>query len=372
MIKKLTLLPLVFAFAIACVGNVTEVKTSQTGPHPYLSQVTKNSIVISIKTAIPLPIMIEYGTTPAYGMIVKEAENNLLHRVTITGLEPATTYHYRISAGGQTEDFSFRTAVPRGLPFDFDVYGDTRTNTDEHIAVLKQIEKTNPLFIINSGDLVDSDRDIYWNDYFSAICEKTHVGENFPIYATVGNHDGIDNKELSLYFRYLSLPSNNPAHSSAYYSFNCGDGHFISLDSYLSLEPGSAQYAWLIDDLKTYANRKWKFVFMHVPLYSSGLHGSDVRLRKILAPVFEQYGVALVFSGHDHLYERTKSIGGVTYIVSGGGGAPLYNLGPAQWMAAGETVYHFCRVHIEGNHCTMQMVRVDGTIGDTLLLQAPL
>ena len=144
------------------------------------------------------------------------------------------------------------------------------------------------------------------------------------------------------------LPLNHLSRSEAYYSFDIGDAHFIALNSYLPFEPGSPQYRWLDEDLKGAADYKWKFVFLHDPFYSTGKHGSNINERRILCPLFEKGGVAIVFAGHDHLYERTENIKGVTYIVTGGGGAPLYDAIKTDWSAAIDDTHHFCKVRIEG------------------------
>ena len=65
----------------------------------------------------------------------------------------------------------------------------------------------------------------------------------------------------------------------------------------------------------------WKIVVFHHPLYSSGdRHGSDIRLRETLEPMFVQYNVSVVLNGHDHFYERVKPQKGITYFVVGSGG----------------------------------------------------
>ncbi len=80
------------------------------------------------------------------------------------------------------------------------------------------------------------------------------------------------------------------------------------------------QHHWLENSLRA-SHAKWKVVCLHHPLYSSGKkHGSDEKLRKKIEPTLNQYGVQVVFSGHDHFYERTKPQNDIQYFVTGAGG----------------------------------------------------
>jgi len=335
---------------------------------PYLSQVTENSIVVNWHTADPLESVIAYGETAACEFIVKDSVKKRFHSIKLTELKPSTKYYYRIVSKGKTEIYQFRTAVKDGEEFSFAVYGDTRTNDQNHIHILNKILQTQPLFIINTGDMTMGDDENDWHRYFSVICDKTNVGETIPMYSTMGNHDYKGNLYQSLYLQYLSLPVNRFDHTEAYYSFNIGNAHFVALNSYLSFDPASPQYQWFAEDLKKSAPYKWKIVFIHEPFYSSGKHGSNMHQRRVLGPLFEKGGVALVFSGHDHFYERTKMIKGVTYIVTGGGGASLYNARQDETLQTTDKSRHFCKVRITKDQCEVEMIRSDGTVGDRLVL----
>ncbi len=80
------------------------------------------------------------------------------------------------------------------------------------------------------------------------------------------------------------------------------------------------QLQWVDNELKG-ARDDWKIVYFHHPLYSSGgRHGSEVDLRVTLEPLFVKYGVNVVYSGHDHIYERIKPQKGIYYFVAGSAG----------------------------------------------------
>ncbi len=93
--------------------------------------------------------------------------------------------------------------------------------------------------------------------------------------------------------------------------------------------------------------------------YSSGSHGSNGAMRAAFRPIFERYGVHLVVSGHDHHYERTRPIGNITYIVTGGGGGGTRTVTPSDWTAFSLDVLHFLYITIEGD--SMRVHAIDGT-----------
>jgi hypothetical protein len=128
-------------------------------------------------------------------------------------------------------------------------------------------------------------------------------------YASLGNHDAREQRSYKLFNMEDKL----------YYSFKAPkqDVRFIALES---TYPVPEQIKWLEDTLKS-AKESWLIVFFHHPLYSSGgRHGSDLKLRETLEPLFLKYNVSVVLTGHDHIYERTKPQQGIQYFVTGSGG----------------------------------------------------
>jgi 3',5'-cyclic AMP phosphodiesterase CpdA len=126
-------------------------------------------------------------------------------------------------------------------------------------------------------------------------------------YASLGNHDDQRNR--------LYQPFNMGG--QRYYTFVRKNVRFFVLDSDF-LDPKQA--AWIDETLKS-SRDEWKICYFHHPLYSDGSrHGSQVDLRVLLEPVFIRYGVNVVFSGHDHIYERLKPQRGIYYFVSGAAG----------------------------------------------------
>ena len=126
-------------------------------------------------------------------------------------------------------------------------------------------------------------------------------------YATLGNHDDQNNR----FYKAFNMGGER------YFTFVKKNVRFFVLDSN-QLDP--KQRAWF-DEVLQRSDDQWRICFFHHPIYSDGgRHGSDVSLRVILEPLFVKYGIDVVFSGHDHVYERLKPQKGITYFVSGSGG----------------------------------------------------
>jgi 3',5'-cyclic AMP phosphodiesterase CpdA len=144
-----------------------------------------------------------------------------------------------------------------------------------------------------------------------------------------------------------------------YYTFVRGNARFIAVDTNLLDE---AQLAWIDETLKQ-SREDWKICFFHHPLYShAGRHGGNVALRVALEPVFLKHGVDVVFSGHDHVYERIKPQKGITYFVSGAGG----QLRPSEATAASfDRDQTFMLVEVDGSEMRFQARTRTGVIVDS-------
>ncbi len=126
-------------------------------------------------------------------------------------------------------------------------------------------------------------------------------------YATLGNHDNQNNR----FYKPFNMGGER------YFTFVKKNVRFFVLDSN-QLDP--RQRAWF-DEVLQRSDDQWRICYFHHPIYSDGgRHGSDVSLRVVLEPLLIQYGIDVVFSGHDHVYERLKPQKGITYFVSGAGG----------------------------------------------------
>jgi 3',5'-cyclic AMP phosphodiesterase CpdA len=194
----------------------------------------------------------------------------------------------------------------------FAVIGDSGTGDRDQYEVAQQMEAywkvTKFDFVIMLGD------NIYGGHTpkdFARKFEQPYkplLDAGVKFYASLGNHD--DPKLETLY-----KPFNMGG--ERYYAFRKGDVAFFALDSNY-MDP--KQLDWFEQNLKN-SQGTWKICFFHHPLYNDGRHhGADLDLRKQLLPLFQHYGVNVVFSGHEHVYERMKLQNSVNYFVEGSSG----------------------------------------------------
>jgi 3',5'-cyclic AMP phosphodiesterase CpdA len=253
--------------------------------------------------------------------------------------------------------FLLPTVAAQNGAFTFAVYGDCRTNHKVHSRVVAAIAAARPAFVINTGDLVEHGRRPHeWDNFFKIIAPLRDA--QIPFYPARGNHDkgGEQNWETK-----FNVP--NGSGSKLYYSFDHGNAHFIALDTETSLKPNTAQYQWLEKDLAA-TPAQHVFVYSHLPPYSIGLHGSNKGVRQTLCPLLEKHKkkVRVVFNGHDHLYYRTER-NGILYVVTGGGGAPLYqtwHVDEAQKGDAHRVFHHYLLVTVNGVEVTGKAFDLDG------------
>ncbi len=252
------------------------------------------------------------------------------------------------------------TATP--VAFSFVAFGDTRSNPIAHQQVVSSILSLAPDFVLNTGDFVSNGSDsAQWTTFYSI---EHDLQSQVPFYGALGNHEGGD---PCCYFDHFDWPNNE-----RWYSFDHENVHVIALevDGHTAYWAGSPQAQWLENDL-AHTTQPWKVVFFHIPPYSSGSgHGSDLQVRAALEPLFIRYGVDLVFNGHDHDYERSVA-NGVTYIVTGGGGAPLYSEKepPDPASIYFTSTYHSVQVSVTGMTLTVAGVRPDGVRFDEFTLR---
>src|SRR5215469_14932264 len=240
----------------------------------------------------------------------------------------------------------------------FAVIGDSGTGNSRQYEVAQEMEKCREQagfdFVIMLGDNIYGGKSQQDFERKFETPYKPLLDGGVKFYASIGNHDDPNER--------LYKPFNMGG--QRYYSFRKGNATFFALDSnYMD----SAQLDWLERELSS-TTTPWKICFMHHPLYSDGrYHGPDVDLRTHLEPLFEKYGVNVVFSGHEHVYERFKPEHGIYYFVLGNSGELRYrNLRASSEMAAGfDTDRDFMVIEIAGDKLYFQTVSRTGQVVDS-------
>ena len=139
----------------------------------------------------------------------------------------------------------------------------------------------------------------------------------------------------------------------------------IGLDSNRPREP--AQLAWLDDTLAS-TNATWKIVALHHPPYSAGYQGSSQDVRDAFVPIFQRHGVQLVLSGHDHDYQRSIELDGVTYIVTGAA-AGTRRTGEASFTAVSFSWHSYVEVGIYRDRLIGRVLNQDNRVADEWVLR---
>jgi len=320
---------------------------------------------------------IEWGADTSYSLgsaATTEYDIDHQHTHTITGLAPGALYYYRVSTAEDAHTGSFHAALPDdATAVKFLAYGDTRTYPADHNSVANSMISTftsDPgyqTFALVAGDLVNNgNAEADWDNQFF---DPTYSGiqtllRNVPYLSAIGNHEGSG----ILFQKYFPYPFVD----RRYWSFDYGPAHFVVIDQYTDYGPGSAQLTWIESDLAA-TTKAWKFICLHEPGWSSGGgHGNEIPVQDYIQPLCEQYGVAIVFGGHNHYYARA-SVSGIEHITTGGGGAPLrtQDVGyPFIVLTASE--FHFCKVEIDGSLLSCEVVTPEGTVIDYFELELPL
>jgi predicted phosphodiesterase len=212
-------------------------------------------------------------------------------------------------------------------------------------------------FVIMLGDNLYSDD--YTNEFL--LPYKPLLDRDVKFYAAIGNHD----RDLQIHFKPFNMQDSDR------YTFDQGGVRFVALNSN---HPGDPEQIKWLDGVFADAGEKWRICFFHHPLYSSGRHASESAevIRPALEAALVRNRVDVVFSGHEHLYERTKPQQGITYFVSGGGGRYLYKVQPRPFNEVAVAQHHFMVVQVAGDRLLFEAISHSQKVLDCgVLLRTP-
>jgi predicted phosphodiesterase len=270
---------------------------------------------------------------------------------------------YRISDGdGATEWFALKRLPTKGAKYSFLLYGDNRTgdgSREVHRRLVKLMTEEDAEFVVHVGDLVGKGGNEHqWSKFFD---DAGPLFEKMPFVASIGNHDKSKNGWFSRYFR--------ASGDEEYMAIPVAGGWFLLLDSVIPVSRDDEQYNYLKRMLKDMVGSSPIIASMHVPPFSSGKHGSHREVIENWVPLFEEYGVDLVVGGHDHDYQRIGPTKQVLYLVSGGGGAPIYKVKKGPEVDYYYDGHHYVLIEVDGKKLRGWMKGENGQILDRFSLE---
>jgi hypothetical protein len=255
--------------------------------------------------------------------------------------------------------------LPNSGQVRFAVIGDMGTASRAQLEVGQQMARFHKqfpfTFVITVGDnILGSETAADFKAKFEApYADLLSAGVKF--HASLGNHDNPEQRNYGPF----------SMGGQRYYTFRTSEGvRFFVLDSNYVDGP---QLTWVEQELSS-SGSDWKIAFFHHPLYSSGkTHGSSLDLRKALEPLFVRYGLNVVFSGHDHIYERVKAQKGISYFVAGSAGSLRRGDYRRQAFSAigFDRDFVFMLVEIDGSKMHFQAVSRTGLTVDSGVIENP-
>ncbi|MEI6309406.1 MAG: S-layer homology domain-containing protein [bacterium] len=348
-----------------------EITQAQIVHGPRLGLVTAGQATITWDSDLAVHGFLWWGPTAKYTSTLAELEQDTNHHLTLTGLSPATTYHYRVQAGAAiSADCSFTTTATFDQPFTFVSMADNRGSrlADDLVAlpaafsrICRQAEDLGPSFVLHSGDLfVGSNLLTEQEQLYERFKEVTDpLARQAPFLISPGNHEmsrgNPDFSPLDLFNRQFWQPAKLDGYPGTCFSWDWGNSHFVSVDScrYDPTDDNNGMYqvraeeqAWLEQDLKTAQEKGLRhiFVFSHANAFDPageapyGL-GLTPQLRDDFWQILERYGVDAYLCGHRHIFDDSSSPGQVVQWINGNSGSVAEGSNQfTYWQVEGDTV----------------------------------
>ncbi len=354
---------------------------------PYLEELTVTGVTISWITRKSTTGALRISSVGADDLYFESRRLGRHHSFRIDGLHPDTVHSYQVIVNAKiaVDNVYFKTIPLHGSECRIFVLADSGSGRRPQYRVAARIEEyldqDKVDFGLHLGDISysqtstpDEDRE-YFRPYRRILCRV-------PIWLALGNHD-VDYGKTVNHLAFHRMPGNK-----RWYSFDYGDVHMTILDS--TRWNSTSQREWLERDLRDHQDARWKIVVLHHPPYCrpyirEGVlqSGSHTDIRNFWCPLFEQYGVDLVLSGHSHTYQRTRRIRdyspgakGIVYVVAGGGGERIDTIAeeidtPGLMEAWLGGRYHFVRLKITNEQLAIMAVDDRGRVFDEFSLDRP-
>ena len=253
--------------------------------------------------------------------------------VRLTGLTQGTEYRYTIGENAFSGSFRVpqESDVTRFLYLGDVQFQESMEEYEEWGQMVRRAYQEHPDldFAVIGGDLVNSPGEL---SQWEAFLEACDVFAKLPVATVAGNHEGVHSNYT--YQKLFALPDDAEEDQSGeeFYSLDFGNVRMLMMDSSFLTEErrqSMGKDAWAKEEQRVEAwirsrtgscEKPWLAAVIHHPVY--GMHDGDTvspQIRELWKPLLEEGGVRIVFSGHQHLYQRTKSIHGVVYLMGNSG-----------------------------------------------------
>jgi methionine-rich copper-binding protein CopC len=323
------------SFDLELIGNTGSGALLTRGP--YMNMGNQTAVTLRWRTDVATNSKVEVGTAHgSYPVVFNDASSVTNHEIRITGLSPDTKYFYRFGSSTQIlqagTDNYFVTAPPTNTTRKqrFAIFGDCGRNDNGYqsqtLSAYQNYLGANAgeiMILLGDNAYTNGTDAEYQTGFF--VPYQSSILKNHIIMPSPGNHDYYSTNQASrtgAYYQNFTMPTAGEcggvaSGTEAFYSWDRGDVHFISMDSYGTESPNATrlydttgpQVTWLKQDLAA-NTKKWTIVYWHHPPYTMGSHNSDtetelVNIRTNLLRILERNGVDLVMCGHSHDYERS-------------------------------------------------------------------
>ncbi|HOW96965.1 MAG TPA: metallophosphoesterase family protein [Kiritimatiellia bacterium] len=352
--KRLTVLGLTGAMLLGVATETFAIALTR-GPYVQMGHFTNQATIVWY-TDSSSDSGVDYGLTGSYGAFAG-GNTGTRHEVTVAGLQPGTSYFYRVrSAGVNLATNRFKSAKAPGQPFRIAMWSDSHYGNTAGLAARMALYE--PDLMLAAGDITD-------DGVLSEIDNNAFSGfgglmKQIPAYWTPGNHDTRD--DFAACREVFTLPGDERN-----YWFEYADAQIVSLNA-----EGLPGTAWLDGALAASA-KPWKIVFFHEPARSPAAgHGEEESIRDQYVPVMERHGVQLALAGHNHFYWRSIPLNGVTHLITGRSGDRTRDLGdmPCYSQAGmnGTEAKSFAIADFDGPFMQIRGIKENGDVIDDMVL----
>ena len=333
---------------------------------PYLQKASPHSIMIRWRTDALSRSRVRFGKDPhAMNGLADDSALVTEHKVLLSSLEPLTMYYYSVGSiknqlqGDSNNYFYTLPVVHEAGSYTVAAFGDCGNNSVNQRNVRDQVIRylgkkyLNAWILLGDNTYPDGTDAEFQSNFFNIY--RDNLLKKYPLFPSPGNHDYHDVEFTAAvaqrtheipYYQIFSMPVDGESggvasHEQSYYSYDIGNIHFLSLDSYGLQENArlsdtlGPQVQWVKKDLEQARDATWIIAYWHHPPFTMGSHNGDtekelVDIREHFISILERYGVDLVLCGHSHDYERSRLMNGyygkenefdsARYVLSGSSG----------------------------------------------------